>query len=198
MSILTDALPQSVYIGDVEYPLNTDFRISLRFEATINDPTLSEDERIIRCLELYYGQIPADIDTALEAAIAFFQCDQEQVGDEAPDDPAYSFEYDAPYIYAAFMQQYGIDLCHIDYMHWWQFKALFDGLTKDTRFIEIVGYRVAEPYKDMPREERDQMNKLKRVYALPEVDMRTQEQIEADERFNAIALGKEKAPVDDA
>ena len=193
MSILTEPLPQSVYIGDVEYPLNTDFRVSFQFESTINNPTLSEDERIIYCLELYYGRIPVDIDTALEAAIAFFQCNQEPDTEGTPNDPAYSFEYDAPYICAAFMQQYGIDLLHVDYMHWWQFKALFDGLTKDTRFIEIVGYRVAEPYNGMSSEERDQMNKLKRAYALPEIDTRTPEQIEADERFNAIALGKEKS-----
>ena len=38
----------------------------------------------------------------------------------------YSYEFDADYIYSAFLQQYKIDLNSIKYMHWWKFKDLFE------------------------------------------------------------------------
>ena len=53
-------------------------------------------------------------------------------------------------------------------MHWWRFKALFDGLTEDTQFCKIIGYRNFKPYEGMPAEERQHYEKLKALYALPE------------------------------
>ena len=79
----------------------------------------------------------------------------------------YSFEYDEPLIFAAFYQQYGIDLT-VTRMHWWKFKALFDALTEDTKFVKVMGYRSMD-LKDskMPADRLKHYKNLQEIYKLP-------------------------------
>ena len=82
-----------------------------------------------------------------------------------------SFKYDAAYIYAAFMQTYGIDL-HEQFgvMHWHTFLALLDGLSDETQFIKIVNIRKwKKPSKHMTEEQ--QYRRLKKELALPEEEV---------------------------
>ena len=54
----------------------------------------------------------------------------------------FDFAQDAPYIYAAFRQAYGIDLYREHgRLHWWAFLALFQALPEDTRMREIISIR---------------------------------------------------------
>lgn len=76
------------------------------------------------------------------------------------------------------MQQYNIDLNKIKYMHWWKFKALFEGLNENTQIVKIMGYRAMDITKIKDKEEKARYKKLKRMYQLP--DMRSIEQKEAD------------------
>lgn len=59
------------------------------------------------------------------------------------------YEQDFEYIYASFMQAYGIDL--IDErgkLHWNKFKALINGLPKNTKIVEIISIRGWKPSDD--------------------------------------------------
>lgn len=76
------------------------------------------------------------------------------------------------------MDQYGINLQTIPYLHWWEFKALFTGLKEDNLIVKIMGYRAMDLSKIKDKDEKKYYKKLKRLYALP--DMRTEEQKEAD------------------
>ena len=76
------------------------------------------------------------------------------------------------------MQQYKIDLNSIEYMHWWKFKALFEGLTENTQIVKIMGYRAMDLSKIKDKEEKKRYKKLQREYALP--DDRTEEEKERD------------------
>lgn len=78
----------------------------------------------------------------------------------------YAFDHDFPYIYAAFLERYNIDLIDIDYLHWWKFRALFKGL-HDCKFTEIAGYRAMEITADMSESRRNQIEELQEIYALP-------------------------------
>ena len=81
-------------------------------------------------------------------------------------DLVYSFEHDAQYIYAAFMEQYGIDLTEED-MHWWKFRALFRSLNESTKFVKIMGYRSIEISPSMSKQQRMFYENMKELYALP-------------------------------
>lgn len=105
--------------------------------------------------------------------------------------PYFSFSQDAPYIYAAFRQTYGINLLEErGKLHWWEFNALLQGLGEDTRFVQIVQIRrkpLPKPTKDN-REEIARLVQLKREYALEFSEEERQEHLQAGLRkmFNAM------------
>ena len=105
--------------------------------------------------------------------------------------PFFSFTQDAPYIYAAFRQQYGIDLlAERGKMHWWAFNALLRGLTDATQFVKILQIR----QKPIPkatktnREEISQLLRLKAEYRLEisEEDRQANLQRGLREMYNAM------------
>jgi hypothetical protein len=81
----------------------------------------------------------------------------------------FDFEEDGEYIYASFMQDYGLDL--IDQqgkLPWRRFMALFEGLSGDTKIKEVMKYRGMElpaPNGKNNKEIQDLME-IKAYYAL--------------------------------
>ncbi len=175
MNILIDRLPESVEIGGVRYPINTGFRISILFELLVRDKKIPDEYKIIGLLRLYYDKIPPDKDEAIKQALWFYNCGrsvkkkkEERNKTRAAfrkDKVLYSFEKDAPYIYAAFKAQYGIDLQDIEDMHWWKFSAMFDGLTSDHQIRKIMEIRGMST-SGMSNKQKQRLNTLKEHYKL--------------------------------
>lgn len=79
--------------------------------------------------------------------------------------PFFSFTQDAPYIYAAFRQQYGIDLlAERGKLHWWAFNALLQGLTAETQFVKILQIR-QKPIPKATKSNREEIAQLLRLKA---------------------------------
>ncbi len=186
MSIIIDNISDIVKdrIGNIDF--NTDCRTSMLFEMLMQDRNISKKEKVIQAIELYYPNIEqiTDIEKAIEDILWFYRCGKELINSNKKvennnngNKQIYSYEFDDNYIYSAFMQQYKIDLQDED-LHWWKFRAMFDGLSKETKIVEIMGYRALDLRTVKDKEERKRLKKLKQLYALP--DMRTQEQKEAD------------------
>ena len=101
---------------------------------------------------MLYEEVPDEIGAAVDRALWFYRCGREEnseAADAADTAPSagpriYSFEEDAPYIYAAFLSQYGLDLTEIPFLHWWKFKALFGALEERHEFVKIMRYRSVE------------------------------------------------------
>ena len=93
-------------------------------------------------------------------------------------------------IYAAFLQQYGIDILTTN-MHWWKFKSLLDGLTNETKFMQVVGYRLMDISKIKDKNERKRLKELQDYYAIRSnmPVQRTQEEIER-ELFERLGIAK--------
>ena len=159
MNIILDELPHSVEIDGSSYELDTSFRTSILFEIMMFDDELNEQEKIIQALELYFGDnIPGNIQEAVNAIKAFYSCGREEIQKESKGaghgaKKVFDFEYDADYIYSAFMHDYNIDLNTID-MHWWKFKALLNGLSEDNKLVKIMGYRSMDLSKITDKEEK--------------------------------------------
>nr|DAV80909.1 MAG TPA: hypothetical protein [Caudoviricetes sp.] len=88
---------------------------------------------------------------------------------EKPEDEKqfYSLVEDADYIYAAFMQDYRMDLFdQRGKLHWQKFKALLSGLRDDTKFKQVLQIRMWKPDKNTSAEEKERMEELQRFYAL--------------------------------
>lgn len=85
----------------------------------------------------------------------------------------FDFLQDSQYLYAGFMQCYGIDLIdQSDTLHWWKFVSLFSGISNDTRIAQIIGIR-SQPIPKATKynaEERNRIIRLKHEYRLQMTD----------------------------
>lgn len=174
-NILLDWLPQTVMIGGVEYQIRSDFRTSILFESMMRSG-LSGWQKLNQILKIYYPVIPADRQEAIRKAMWFYNCGKEQEQQEEKNKTraqfkknrvSYSFEQDAPYIYAAFMEVYKINLQRIPSkeLHWWEFVALFDSLPDDCKIRKIMYWRTCDT-SGMPRKEVQRINELRKIYEL--------------------------------
>lgn len=182
--------PTSFTAADgTEYSIHSDFREWIRFESLITNADVPENLKFFIALRLIFADIvPEDFHAAHEFIGWFYRG-----GKELPDDKensggialtsrrVYDYEYDSDYIFAAFMEQYGIDLSEIPYLHWWKFLALFKGL-HDCKMTDIMGYRGAEITDDLPDSRKAFLMDMQELFELP-VSLTEQRRIEAARKF---------------
>ena len=192
MNILIDKLPCSVIVDNIDTDIVSDFRTSILFEQLMKDNSVNDDVKIELALNLYFPkQYIINTVDAVNKIIWFYGGGKDikessnKSSNSSKNVNIYDFEQDADYIYAAFMEQYKIDLADIDYLHWWKFKSLFYGLNKDIQLSKIMFYRSVELTDDMTKNERKFYRDMKRLYALE--DMRSEEEKEQD--FNDCLAG---------
>lgn len=90
----------------------------------------------------------------------------------------YDIRYDGDYIYASFLQAYGIDLFDVQgQLHWKKFNALLSGLPEGTKLMEVIKIRKWKAQKGDSAEYKEEMRRLQKDYALP------YEIIEEDEEY---------------
>ena len=182
-NILLDKLPQ---FTRQNLRIRTDFRESIKFELLMQDSKITEKEKIMLALKLYYYDISKikDIKLAIDEILWFYRCGKEirelkgSKKEEVRIKQIYSYEFDDEYIYSAFMEQYKIDLNSIKYLHWWKFKALLLSLNENVLFCKIMGYRTMNLSKIKDKKMKSHYNKMQKLYTLP--DMRSEEEKEED------------------
>ncbi len=196
MSIILNPMPDFLEVGGEKIFIDTDFRTWIRFDEALfwNDKPI--EERIYSALDICYdGNIPADINSAVHAAIGFYAHKDTQIksiGENSQNEhqsstrgkQTYSFTHDASLICAAFLSQYRIDLTKDD-MHWWLFRALFEGLTDENKICKVMEIRSIDLSKIKDKEQKAHYRRLKRIYRLP--DPRCEEEREAD-MINALSV----------
>ena len=180
MNTLTNKLPTELNGNKI----NTDFRVSMQFEEILLNKKISRVDKVILALQLYYPELDkiTDIEQAVEDMLWFYQCGQRELTNKKQKNKEerqiYSYEFDSNYIATSFWEQYRIDIWDIEYLHWWKFKALFEGLEDNTKFIKILEYRAVDLSKIKDKELKKFYMSMKKVHALP--DLRTEEEKEAD------------------
>lgn len=172
MNMLIDVLPTEVEIDGTWYGLNTDYRICVMFEMLMLDGELDDDQKLRKALHLFFGDdIPRNVSEAVDKIMWFYSCGMDQSEDRKPRGKRskkriYDFDYDADYIYAAFLQQYGVDL-QDEEIHWWKFRAMFKSLRDDTEFVKIMGYRSIQINNNMTKSQKEFYQNMKTLHALP-------------------------------
>ena len=168
MRLLGNVLPSEYEISEGRIVLfETDFRVWMQFENLMLDKDVPDSAKPIIAKNMVFKKpLKDDVNDFL---LWFYRCGKPPVNVEPgkkKSTRAYSFEHDEELIYSAFMQCYKIDLCETD-MHWWRFRALFDGLSEDTKLHKVMGYRTIEISKDMTPERAKHYRELKKIYRLP-------------------------------
>lgn len=172
LNLIIDELPNSVSVDGADYYINTDFRIGIMFEQLMLDNSVNQDDKLFHALHLYFGDyIPRNFPAAVDGLLWFYRCGEDddlvvKKAHKAAEKRFYDYDFDAPYIYAAFKEQYGVDLQDAP-LHWWKFRAMFKSLRDDTEFRKIMGYRAVQITSSMTQSQKDFYTKMKQEYALP-------------------------------
>lgn len=194
MNILTDKLPESVELFGSPVPVHADHRSCIRaIVALLDDDALENDEAVCVAFRAFYVRdefwmrFPEE---ALAAETEFLRgapvpaLPGQKAGGGTTNERAYSFLYDQAAMYAAFWQQYRIDLTQ-ETLHWWQFKALLDHL-HGNHMAEIMCKRTAQEEPGMTSEQKKQLRKEKALWRLPAL---AQETKQADAVAQALISG---------
>lgn len=179
-------LPQSVYLKNKKYYINTDYRIFIEFEERMQDE--GTNKVIVETLQSFY---PAffkiqDKETMLEAVdkfLWFYQCGKSenelsQKKGNKRNIRAFSYKYDDLYVWGEFKRNFNVDLTK-DHIHWWKFKSMWLTLPHDCEFNKIKGYRT---YTGNDKD----ILELKEYYKLPLTGVELADKIRRDKIYEAL------------
>lgn len=192
MNILLDTLPEYVTIDGKEYFIDTDFRTCIIFEKLING--VGDDrEAVLSWVKLFYtDECPSNLQEAVDGILFIYSCGKPDKPKSAPHKNGnvvlkpkmvYDFEVDAPYIFGAFMSQYGIDLNEIEYLHWWKFMSLFRSLNSDNKIVEIMSIRATDISQIKSKSEQARIARLQKIYEIPNAMTREEKVAQAGAAF---------------
>ena len=184
-NILTNGMPDAISVNGVPFEIYTDFRTWIEAGYIIQRIGVSKDQNadFEKLCDLVVKEYPKNYlyaDDFLQAIIQFYsgfpkaenetQRKKKQKHKENPKPPSFDFAYDANYIYCSFLSFYGINLQATEYMHWWEFLVLFEGLmmSENTSVNFVVGVRQTKIKPSTPKEEKKRIQTLQKDFALPE------------------------------
>lgn len=178
MLSLTQPLDNEIEIEGNLYKLNLSFDNVIRWYQLMQDDKVNEYGKIEIAFMMFIIDCPnVDIEVKISTVHELSKYLSGKTDDDEENDGTYelqkeyfNFEQDANYIYSAFRQQYGINLIkEKGKLRWEEFIALLNGLSNNTKFMEIVDIRATDPPTgNDPSEiaERNRLLKLKQIYAL--------------------------------
>lgn len=179
--LLMDGLPEE-YEG---VPISADFRNMIQVDLLLHDPGLSDIERTIAALTQLYPDIPKDIGMAIQGLEWFFMRGERRDEGEAigvkTKRKAFDFEQDANLIYAAFYSTYGLSLTTVDFLHWWEFMALFEGLPESTLMQRVIYWRTVD-LAGLDKHEKKRVKQMRKIFALKEPEREALSVEEIDQR----------------
>lgn len=177
-----------IEINGKVYPVDMSYDNIIRLFDLLEDKTIEELHKVIIGMKILLdcNVLKVDETCDLETFIAaFVTIKTEFIIDKGNGEPLvdlqgnpmpqpknkelYSLNHDADYIYASFIQAYGIDLIEVrGELDWRKFNALLQGLPSNTRFKEVVDIR-QRPFATGKGSQKENKNlrDLKNMYALP-------------------------------
>lgn len=200
---LSRKLTDKLVIDDKEFPLNLSFDNVLRLFEMWRDEDVPEfvkphfGIRILtdETLEDFTVEEMAEIfNEVFEEHISLSTVEDNHVEYDLAGNPMkttasngkqeqapYDIRYDGDYIYASFLQAYGIDLFDVQgELHWKKFNALLSGLPEGTKFMEVIKIRKWKPQKGDSAEYKEEMRRLQKDYALPYEIIEEEEEYEEE------------------
>lgn len=195
---LSRKLTDKLVIDDEEFPLNLSFDNVLRLFEMWRDEDVPEFVKPHFGIRILTGETLEDF-TVEEMSEVFNEVFEEHISLSTVEDnhveydlagnpmkttasngkqeqAPYDIRYDGDYIYASFLQAYGIDLFDVQgELHWKKFNALLSGLPEGTKLMEVIKIRKWKPQKGDSTEYKEEMRKLQKDYALPYEDIEEEE-----------------------
>lgn len=177
INVLYEPFPESICADGTVYPIVTDFREWFRFADMLADEEIGKREKLLLMTQ-WLIKPPERITAGLVTALLDFykgkelepdtlchddETDQEQVIKP----PVLDWCIDGKYILGDFRRCYNIDLIHIGYMHWWEFRCLFAALPDDSVTHKRMAYRSIDISQIKNAAERRRISNIQQQIAIP-------------------------------
>ena len=187
-------LPTTVTVNDITYTIRDsgDFRMVLECFSVLNDVELSENERILTFLLIFYEDfnevenvLSLDQDTLkalIDNAFLFFNCGQQHTSGET-NYKTIDWKDDEQLISSAINKVAGKEIRAEIYLHWWTFMGYFNAIG-ESALSTVVGIR-SKILKGKKLEKYEQEFKRDNPQYFM-WDRRTLQQKEDDELLNQI------------
>lgn len=160
-------LPEAIEVSGSFYRIHTDFRYFIRLDQLLH----TRETRLEDLDFMFIAEIPQDRIAGFKALTSFMNPPRllpRKNGREDAGAPVIDYQLDADLIYAAFMQQYHIDLS-VEPLHWYQFSALLAGL-RETKLTDIISFRLWENKSGKKDEYSRTMQKLHDAWEIEVID----------------------------
>lgn len=168
---INDRIPTHIEAGGRRYRIDTDFRNVIRMNETMARVDLTDEARdwlALRCMMRHPPRRRSRQIELLKALRELLFSDRRGASDNKK---ITDIDQDAELIFAAFYQEYGINLWR-DHLSWFEFTALLAGIAEGTRYSDVLTIRA----RPMPKptkwnaEERAWLAKAKAAHALELTD----------------------------
>ena len=180
MNFFYEAFPDTVNIRGEEVSIITDFREYIRLLDMLKCDGLNTYQKMAILEDYFLDEITIDED-AIDALTEFVVMDLDSKDKNSNEDDSdennserseskknlFSYEIDYPFILSGFLRDYGIDLEAVEYLHWWKFRMLFDGLSEDTEIKQRIMYRGIDLSDIKDKDERKRIARIQRKIQLP-------------------------------
>lgn len=143
--------------------LNTCYRNMVLLSQLMGDAEIESADKMWQAIDLLYADAPSSTEQAARGINWFYSCGKQQKGNKEKTgnaQQAFCFEQDQDLIYSAFLSQYNINLQSIDFLHWWEFMALFRGLDKESEIKQAMYYRTCDT-NGMSKDQKKHAKKMK-------------------------------------
>ncbi len=181
---LFQPLPVSIRYNSKAWRVNLSFdRVLEMFEA-LQDNDLDDGQKVEYALWLLIGRKIRRLSGAEQAELLELirreYIDLKPAKSMSP--RTFDFLQDAPYIYAAFRQTYGIDLfAEHGRLHWWAFVHLFLALPDDTMIKKIIDIRT----RPIPKSNKHNADHIRALLRAKDQYRLAVSQEERDQQFAA-------------
>ena len=187
-----EGLPYTVKWSGRRWRIRPAFDNVLCALRTLDDTDLPPDERRNIALAYLMDGDYRNADGLLNAVLETLDLVPKQ-SDKPKGERALDLYLDTPYIYAAFMQAYGIDLYEQrGKLHWLKFHALLSSIPQCTRLSDIMQIRTREvpaPTKNNAKQ-REEIIRAKACYKLPVSE--AESRAEFENAFRGLIASYEK------
>ena len=145
-------LPTSVVVNGKQFNIRRkgDYRVVLDCFNALNDAELSEDERVLASLLIFYNEfdeledLPTDEETFVGLLEQMFWFMNVGSNDEAPgiqsDYTVIDWKHDEQMVTSAINRVAGQEIRLVEYMHWWTFMGHFMAVGESV-LATVVGIR---------------------------------------------------------
>lgn len=188
------ALPETLTVGEREYPIRSDYRNVLQVFEAFQDPELYPEEKHIVSIFLLFEDFTCsdDVEKAVEDGFDVNEAVRQiswfiaagQPEREKDDLPNYSWKQDEQMIFAAVNKVAGTETRELPYLHWWTFLGYFNEVGEGT-FSFIVGIRnKLNNGKKLEKHEKEFLSKNRKLVKIQPT--LTEEEQGQENEYNAL------------